>query len=50
MIKPIVTIEFSRPILQTKAVNNDSVLPGVHLVASLVKHVIIGAPQGRFGP
>ena len=36
--------------LQTKAVNKDSVLPGVHLVASSVKRVIIGAHQGRFGP
>ncbi len=32
------------------AVNKDSVLPGVQLLASLVKHVIIGAHQGRFGP
>jgi len=28
----------------------DSVLPGVHLVASLVKRLILGTFQGRFGP
>lgn len=37
-------------VFQNKAVNKDSVLPGVHLVASLVKRVILGTHQGRFEP
>ena len=37
-------------VLQNKADDKDSVLPGVHLVASLVKRVILGTHQGRFGP
>lgn len=34
--------------LQTKADDKDSVLPGVHLVTSLVKRIILGTFQGRF--
>jgi len=37
-------------VFQNKADNKDSVLPGVHLVASLVKRVILGTHQGRFDP
>ena len=37
-------------VFQNQADDKDSVLPGVHLVASLVKRVIIGTHQGRFGP
>ena len=37
-------------VFQTKAVEKDSVLPGVHLVASLVKRVIRGTHQCRFEP
>ncbi len=37
-------------VFQTKAVEKDSVLPGVHLVASLVKRVIRGTHQCRFKP
>jgi transposase-like protein len=39
-----------RVINQTKAEDKESVLPGVHLVASLVKRVILGTFQGRFDP
>lgn len=35
-------------ILQTKTDDKDSVLPGVHLIISLVKRVILGTFQGRF--
>lgn len=35
-------------ILQSKADDKDSVLPGVHLITSLVKRVILGTFQGRF--
>ena len=38
------------PVVRSKAPDKDSVLPGVHLVASLVKRVIIGTHQGRFDP
>jgi hypothetical protein len=34
--------------LQTKADDKDSVLPGIHLVISLVKRVILGTFQGHF--
>ena len=37
-----------QPVVQTKALDKDSVLPGVHLVISLVKRVIGGTHQGRF--
>jgi transposase-like protein len=37
-------------VFQNKADNKDSVLPGVHLVASLVKRLILGTHQGRFDP
>ena len=37
-----------KKILQTKADDKDSVLPGVHLITSLVKRVILGTFQGRF--
>jgi transposase-like protein len=37
-----------KKILQTKVDDKDSVLPGVHLIASLVKRVILGTFQGRF--
>jgi len=37
-------------VFQNKADDKDSVLPGVHLVASLVKRVILGTHQGRFDP
>ena len=36
--------------LQNKAADKESVLPRVHLVASLVKRLIIGTHQGRFEP
>ena len=35
-------------VLQTKTDDKDSVLPGVHLIASLVNRVILGTFQGRF--
>jgi len=35
---------------QTKAENKESVLPGVHLVISLFKRVMLGTFQGRFDP
>lgn len=35
-------------VLQTKTDDKDSVLPGVHLIISLVKRVILGTFQGRF--
>ncbi len=38
------------PVVRCKAPDKDSVLPGVHLVASLVKRVIRGTHQGRFDP
>lgn len=37
-------------IVQSKAVGKESALPGVHLVASLLKRVILGTFQGRFDP
>jgi transposase-like protein len=37
-------------IFQNKVDDKDSVLPGVHLVASLVKRMILGTHQGRFDP
>lgn len=37
-------------VLQNKAKDKESVLPGVHLIASLVKRVILGTHQGRFSP
>ncbi len=35
-------------VLQTKTDDKDSVLPGVHLVTSLLKRLILGTFQGRF--
>lgn len=37
-----------RQILQSKIEDKNSVLPGVHLIASLVKRLILGTFQGRF--
>jgi len=37
-----------RQVFQNKSPDKDSVLPGVHLIASLVKRLIIGTHQGRF--
>lgn len=34
-------------IFQTKAENKESVLPGVHMVASLIKRVFLGTYHGR---
>jgi hypothetical protein len=39
-----------RQILASRSTDKDSVLPGVHLVASLVKRLILGTFQGRFAP
>ncbi len=36
--------------LQSKTDDKDSVVPGVHLIASLVKRWILGTFQGRFDP
>jgi len=36
------------PMLQTKTEDKNSVLPGAHLVTSLIKRLILGAFQGRF--
>ena len=41
---------FHNPVVQAKAKDKDSVLSGVHLVASLVKRMIRGTHQGRFKP
>lgn len=38
-----------RKILQSQVDDKESVLPGVHLIASLFKRVILGTFQGRFG-
>ncbi len=37
-------------VFQNKADDKDSVLSGVHLVASLVKRMMLGTHQGRFDP
>jgi len=37
-----------KQVLQTKTDDKDSVLPGVHLVTSLIKRLILGTFQGRF--
>jgi len=39
-----------KAIVQSKTDDKESVLPGVHLVTSLVKRVILGTFQGRFNP
>ncbi|MEX2231531.1 MAG: IS1595 family transposase, partial [Cyclobacteriaceae bacterium] len=39
-----------KQVISSKAVDKDSVLPGVHLVASLVKRLIRGTFQCRFDP
>jgi hypothetical protein len=38
------------PILASCTDEKDSVLPGVHLVVSLVKRLMLGTFQGRFAP
>ncbi len=38
-----------KKILQSQVDDKNSVLPGVHLITSLVKRVILGTFQGRFG-
>ena len=37
-------------VFQNRASAKDSVLPGVHLIASLVKRMILGTHHGRFDP
>ncbi len=37
-------------VIANRSADKDSVLPGVHMVASLVKRLILGAFQGRFAP
>jgi len=37
-----------RRMLQNKAENRESVMPGVHLVISLIKRLVLGTFQGRF--
>ena len=37
-------------VVASRSDDKDSVLPGVHLVASLVKRLILGTFQGRFAP
>jgi len=37
-----------KPMLQSKTEDKNSVLPGVHLVTSLIKRLILGTFQGRF--
>ena len=37
-------------IVASRTPKKDSVLPGVHLIASLVKRLILGTFQGRFAP
>jgi len=37
-----------RRMLQNKAENKESVMPGVHLVISLIKRLVLGTFQGRF--
>lgn len=37
-------------VLASKTADKQSVLQGIHLVASLVKRLIIGTFQGRFDP
>lgn len=39
-----------KAIVQSKTDDKESVLPGVHLVTSLVKRVMLGTFQGRFDP
>jgi len=39
-----------RRVISAHAVYKESVLPGVHLVVSLVKRIILGTYQGRFTP
>jgi transposase-like protein len=36
-----------KQVLQTKTADKESVLPGVHLIASLIKRLILGTFQGR---
>lgn len=37
-------------VIASRTEDKDSVLPGVHLIASLVKRLILGTFQGRFAP
>ena len=37
-------------VITSKTVDKNSVLPGVHRIASLVKRLVLGTFQGRFGP
>jgi transposase-like protein len=37
-------------VIASRSADKDSVLPGVHMVASLVKRLILGTFQGRFAP
>ena len=37
-------------VIASQTVDKNSVLPGVHMVASLVKRLMLGTFQGRFGP
>ncbi len=39
-----------KAVIQSKSDDKESVLPGVHLVTSLVKRVMLGTFQGRFDP
>ncbi|SHJ55049.1 ISXO2-like transposase domain-containing protein, partial [Malonomonas rubra DSM 5091] len=39
-----------KAIIQSKTAEKESVLPGVHLVTSLAKRVMLGTFQGRFDP
>ena len=39
-----------QPVNARKAADKNSVLPGVHLVISLVRRLMMGTYQGRFGP
>ena len=49
--KPLVNENYQHlPIVARKEPDKESVLSGVHLVASLVKRLIRGTHQGRFDP
>ena len=37
-------------VIASKTIDKNSVLPGVHRIASLVKRLMLGTFQGRFGP
>ena len=47
--KGVATMGYThKPMLQTKTEDKNSVLPGVHLVTSLIKRLILGIFQRRF--